>query len=155
VLELWNKLERWPAGKWFFSRFVGRFAPYSGSIGANVRSLEPGRAVLSVKDRRPIRNHLHSVHAIALANLGELTSGLAVLSALPRAIRGIITALSMEYMKKARGLLIAECKCVVPSANTITEDIAFEVTTEIRDSQNDLVARATVTWRLGPIPERQ
>jgi acyl-coenzyme A thioesterase PaaI-like protein len=152
MMGAWRILQNLPAGKWLFSRLLGRFAPYSGSIGANIIKLEPGYAVLALRDRRRVRNHLRSVHAIALANLGELTSGLAVMSALPSGIRGIITGLSMEYLKKARGRLVAESRCNPPSIPRSADDITFEVITEIRDYQEEIVARARVTWRLGIDP---
>jgi len=152
LMGTWRKLESLPGGKWLFSHMVGRFAPYSGSIGATIEELNPGHAVLILHDRRRVRNHLRSVHAIALANLGELTSGLAVMSALPSDVRGIITGLSMEYLKKARGRLLAESHCKPPAIEDSSEDIAFEVITEIRDTNEDIVARAKVTWRLGIDP---
>jgi acyl-coenzyme A thioesterase PaaI-like protein len=155
MMRAWRKLEPLPAGKWLFSRLLGLFAPYSGSIGANIVELIPGHALLALRERRRVRNHLHSVHAIALANLGELTSGLAVMSALPQGMRGIITGLSMEYFKKARGRLLAESRCSPPSITDTAEDITFEVITEIRDTEDDMVARATVTWRLGIDPKNK
>lgn len=152
IMRIWRKMESLPAGKWLFSRLLGFFAPYSGSIGANIVELNPGHAVFALRDRRKVRNHLRSVHAIALANLGEVTSGLALMSALPKGTRGIVTGLSMEYLKKARGRLLAECSCSPPAIVAASEDVAFNVIAEIRDADKDIVARATVTWRLGIDP---
>ena len=114
-----------------------------------VRVLEPGHVQVAVRDRRGIRNHLDSVHAIALANVAELASGLAMLTALPAGIRGIVVRLGMEYFHKARGTLVAESRCVVPR---MTVDEEHDFVAEVHDAAGELVARATVTWRLGPVP---
>jgi acyl-coenzyme A thioesterase PaaI-like protein len=89
------------------------------------------------------------VHAIALMNVAEMASGLAMLGALPAGMRGIVTRISITYSKKARGVLVAESRCVVPP------DIApgeHDFVSEVRDAEGDVVATATVTWILGPVP---
>jgi len=150
--HLWQRLQPLPGGAWLFSRILGRVIPYTGTIGADVKKLKPGYANIHMRDRRRVRNHLHSVHALALANLGEFASGLAMLGALPADTRGIPTRLTIDFYKKARGRLIAESHCSPPA---ITQDTDFEVHADIRDTNGDVVARTTVNWRLGPVPPEQ
>jgi acyl-coenzyme A thioesterase PaaI-like protein len=145
----WRRLAPLPGGKWLFSRFLGWQVPYTASIGATVTALEPGYARVELPDRRRVRNHLDSIHAVALMNLGEVATGLAMLVGLPPTVRGIVTGLSITFLKKARGRLTAECRCAIPA---VTADQQYDATATITNAAGDVVARAAAHWRLGPNP---
>ena len=146
---MWHRLSPLPGGKTLFSLLVGRMTPYSGSIGARVEDLSPGWCRVSLRDRRRVRNHLGSIHAIALANLAELASGLAVLAGLPPTVQGIVTGFSISYSRKARGRLVAECRA--PNLD-VTSEQECEASLAITDAGGNVVAQATARWRLRPIP---
>lgn len=150
LLQMWRRFASFPGGGWLFSRLLGLWVPYTSTIGAQVELVRPGQARVALRDRRRVRNHLNSIHAVALVNLGEVVSGLALLTGLSPDVRGIITGLSAQYFKKARGRVVAECVCAQPE---ITEDFDYTVTTDIRDGENEVVARIDVYWRLGKIKQ--
>ncbi len=145
---LWHRLAPLPAGRWLFSRVFGWFVPYSNSIGATVRELEPGLCRTTMPDRRAVRNHLDSVHAVALVNLGELTSGLAMTMALPAEVRGIVTSISAEYYRKARGPLAGEARVTVSPVGA--DPVDAQVETVITDRAGETVCRVRTVWRLAP-----
>jgi acyl-coenzyme A thioesterase PaaI-like protein len=115
-------------------------------VRPHIRVLAPGHAEVEIPDRRANRQHLGSIHAIALLNVAEQASGLALLTGLPDGIRGIVTQISMQYLKKARGTIRAVCRVAAP---TVTGDMEFDVTADCLDRSGEVVARATVRWRLG------
>ncbi|HEY9857026.1 MAG TPA: hotdog fold domain-containing protein [Stenomitos sp.] len=141
--KAWNETRSKPDGNLRFSALFGKLVPYSSTIEPLVVHLEPGHARIQMQDRELVRNHLNSVHAVALMNLGEMTSGLALAYSLPDDGRSILTNLSMEYLKKARGTLTAECRFAVPE---FAEPSTHVLEVPIRDEAGEVVAKATATW---------
>lgn len=148
LLANWARVHRWPLGKQLFSWAVGRMAPYTGTVGGVYTEVRPGFAQVELRDRQRVRNHLRSVHAVALVNLAEMTSGVALLTALPREVRGIVSSLDIRYLKKARGTLT--CSCTASAPDVIDTPRDHPVTAVIRDGAGDVVAECTVHWRLSP-----
>jgi acyl-coenzyme A thioesterase PaaI-like protein len=148
LLRLWRRLSPWPGGQWLFARIFSLMVPYSGSVSPRIRVLAPGHAEVEIPDRRANRQHLGSVHAIALMNVAEQASGLAMLVGLPEGFRGIVTQISMQYFRKARGRIRAVSTVAVPA---VTTDTDIDVTADCMDREGTVVARATVRWRVGPV----
>lgn len=152
LLNAWRRLSPLPGGRWMFTQLVKWLVPYTGSVSPRVEILEPGYAKISITQRRRLEQHLGSIHAIALMNLAEFASGAAMTTALPAGYRGIVTKMSIEYFKKARGTVTAESRPTLPDLTVEGEHDFFS---EITDQKGDLIARATVRWKLGPVPEKK
>lgn len=147
VLKWWRRLTAWPAGARLFSLALGWIAPYSGTIGARVEEIRPGYARVTLRDRRRVRNHLHSIHAIALVNLGEIATGLAVLSSVTNNMRAILLGIQAEYVKKARGELTAVAKFQLP--HPLEDNTSCEVKAELQDESGTTVTLVKATWLIG------
>ncbi|MCG6970920.1 MAG: DUF4442 domain-containing protein, partial [Gammaproteobacteria bacterium] len=58
----------------------------------------------------------------------------------------IVIQISTDYVKKARGALVAECRCDPPA---VTGDMEYTVEAVIKDHEQEVVAKVRVVWRLG------
>lgn len=153
VVKQWRGFCRLPLGRLLFNLLIGVTVPYAGSIAPQVVDLTPGHARARMADRRRVRNHLRSLHAVALTNLAELTGNLALMSRQPaKGARWIVTGFQTEFVKKARGTITAECSLPELDWST-TQDLDARV--ELRDAAGDLVMIARPLWRIGPDQPRQ
>ena len=152
VRDLWDRLSRVPGGRTVFSVLVGRAAPYTGTIRAKVVKLERGRSEVLMKDRPGLRNHLRSVHAVALANLVELTGNVALAYAMPDDARFIVAGMTLDYVKKARGPITGRCECPVPET---AERVEYAVPVTLSDAGGDVVVRGTLRTLVGPKREKK
>ena len=90
---------------------------------------------------------MHTCIQIALANLGELTSGILMMCQLEnqKCLKGIPVRIAMEYYKKARGSLISKCSGNIKSIKSNCDN---DVITLIYNSKEEIVAKCTVTWSM-------
>lgn len=147
IRDVWNRLERVPGGKLMYSRLIGRLAPYTGTVGATVQELHEGYSRVTMADRRRVRNHLSCIHAVALANLVELTGNLALGYSLPDDARFIVSGMSLDYLKKARGSITGECRIPTIESSAKRE---YQVPVTLRDEHGDVVVQGTLRTLVGP-----
>jgi uncharacterized protein (TIGR00369 family) len=145
--QAWDRLSLLPGGKLAFSKLVGRMARYSGTIDPRVEVLRRGHCTVSMRDTAKVRNHLESVHAIALINLAEIAANVGLAYSMPEDARFIVSSIKIDYLKKARGTIRAVCDCPVPLTSARRE---FELLVSLRDESNKEVAQARVTSLVGP-----
>lgn len=148
LFSAWRALAPIPGGKTIFSLLLGLLVPYSGTLCARVTELTEGVSSVTVRQRWRILNHLGSIHAMALANVCELSSGLALLSRLGAHRRGILTGFKISYHKKARGTLRVQSDA---RSVMLPDDGEVEVSATGFDSSGEIVVRADATWRIGPV----
>ncbi len=149
VLAAYQRISRWPAGRWLFSRLVCWKAPYFASIAPRIESLEPGRGIATLAHRRRVTNHLGTVHAIALCNLAEFVGGLTCDVSIPPSMRWIPKGMTVAYLRKAVGRMRATATPAFPPHEAEAGyELPFEVVVE--DPAGDVVFRATIAMWVSP-----
>ncbi|MFC4822039.1 hotdog fold domain-containing protein [Dokdonella ginsengisoli] len=142
ALRLFRRLGGSPSGRWLFSKLICRRAPYFASIAPRIELLEPGRCIVQIRDRRAVRNHIGTVHAIALCNMAELAGGLATDATIPDAMRWIPKGMSVRYLAKARGTMTATATVASIADAAVAQELQAHV--EVRDLGNTVVFEADI-----------
>lgn len=148
ALAWWQRLGRWPGGRWLFSRLICLRAPYFASISPRFLALRPGHCEVTIRNRRAVRNHLGTVHAIAMCNMAELAAGLMTEVSVPASHRWIPKGMSVEYLKKAgSGLRATAAWEAMPEFGPAME---LPVPVSITDSHGTVVFRAVIRMWVTP-----
>jgi len=154
LLRLFRKFTALPLGHWLFSRAVCWQAPYFASIGPRIEALEPGRCVVTIRDRRRVHNHIGTVHAIALCNMAELAGGLCTDVSIPASMRWIPKGMTVDYVAKAKGPMRAEA---IPRDTPRASESGYElpIDVEVKDSTGQAVFRAEIRMWVSPKPSKR
>jgi len=149
TLNMYQRLTRLPLGNILFSRGLALRAPYFASIRPLVVECRPGYCRVRMRDRRSVRNHIGSINAGAMCTLSELTGGLAVDVSIPTNLRWIPKAMSVEYLKKAKGTITGICEFDPDSL--VPGDVQLPL--ELQDEAGDTVLRARISFYISEKPK--
>jgi acyl-coenzyme A thioesterase PaaI-like protein len=99
---MWNRFSSIPVvGTRAFSLAFAQRAPYFGSIHPRFTEIAPNHAELVIPKRRGVKNHIGTVHAIALCNGLEAAMGVLAEASIPRDKRWIPKGMEVSYTAKA------------------------------------------------------
>jgi len=147
TLRILQKVQSLPAGLWIFSRLVAFRAPYFSSIHPVFLTLEPGYAKARISNRRSVRNHLGTVHAIAMANLCEFVGGTLMEISISPKMRWIPKGMTIRYLGLARSDLTAECR-IEDCDWSVAQDVLLQVS--VRDVSGAVVSEAEIPMYVSP-----
>lgn len=142
TFQIWNRLRRNAVGRWLFSRAICFKAPYFATIRPLVDQLEPGYCELHFIKRRPVTNHIGTIHAIAMCNAAELAAGLATEVTTPPNFRWIPKGMTVSYLKPARTNVTARARCAL--IGDLTDASTLQVSVDIYDLSDVPVFHAVI-----------
>jgi acyl-coenzyme A thioesterase PaaI-like protein len=85
------------------SFMLGNVVPMVGTASLRFEEVSSERVVVSIRNRRKVRNHIKGVHAAAMALLAETATGFCVGMNLPDDKLPLIKTLHVDYLKRAQG----------------------------------------------------
>lgn len=92
-----------PARVRALSMFFGRMVPFTGTAGIRIEELTGQRCVISLVNRRRVRNHIGGVHAVASLLIAESATGFMVGMNVPDDRVPVIKTVKAEFVKRASG----------------------------------------------------
>lgn len=119
----------------------GRNVPFMHTARLQFRELSEERAVLHLRNRRRVQNHIGSVHAAAVALLAETASGTLLAMNLADDRVPLLKSMQIDYVKRSQGDLLAEA--------TLDADARKRVRAE---GKGELVVPVSITDESGAQP---
>jgi acyl-coenzyme A thioesterase PaaI-like protein len=102
VVDLYEKAHAIPVvGDRIFSFAFSQVAPYFWTIRPRFTVIEPNHAEVVIPKRRGVKNHIGTVHAIALCNGLEAAMGVLAEASIPQDKRWIPKGMEVSYTAKA------------------------------------------------------
>ena len=102
VVDLYEKAHAIPiVGDRLFSFAFSQVAPYFWTIRPRFTVIEPNHAEVVIPKRRGVKNHIGTVHAIALCNGLEAAMGVLAEASIPKDKRWIPKGMEVNYTAKA------------------------------------------------------
>jgi len=145
LLNVYTQYRKMPFGNHIFSRLVCFKAPYFRTIRPLFKELRPGYCEITMKNKRAVQNHIHSVHAIAMCNISELAAGTMLEATLPRSMRWIPKGMQVQYLKIAKTDLKATCEISTDSLESVQE---LPMTVHVSDTKGTEVFTAVITMHI-------
>jgi len=123
------------------STFFGKFVKFTGTAGIKIEELTDKNAVITLKNKKSVQNHIGSVHAVASILIAESATGYLIGMNVPDTSVPVIKTIKADYVKRAKG----DMKAVASLTNKQIEQIRTQ-------EKGETVVKVTVTDADGKEP---
>lgn len=130
-----------PLRSFVLSRIFGRVVPFLATAGLRFDKADAQEMHVSLRNRRRVQNHIHGVHAAAMALLAETATGFVVGMNMPDDKLMLLKSMHVDYLKRAQGDM-----CAVATLSTEQID-RFH-----REDKGDIIVPVRVSDESGEAP---
>jgi len=134
------------------SLVMGQAVPFVGTAGLEIEELTSRRAVVRVRNRRRVQNHLRTVHAAAMALLAETASGFVIGMNIPDDRVPVIKSMHVDFLKRAQGAMCAVAELTDAQVAQIEQEEKGEVAVPVAvtDGDGKKPIECTLIWAWTP-----
>lgn len=134
------------------SLILGRIVKFVGTAGLSIEELTDSRAVVFVKNRPRVQNHIGGIHAAAMALIAETATGFVVGMNVPDAAVPVIKTMHIDFVRRAKGSLRAVAELDESQRQLILGTERGDVTPKITvtDEEGNEPMKCTMVWAWTP-----
>lgn len=125
---------------------------FAGTGGVQFEVLEEGRAVLVMRNRRKVQNHIRGIHAAAMSLLAETATGAVLGMTIPDSHIPLLKSMHVDYVRRAKGALRAEATLPPEMRERVLtqEKGDFAVPVRVTDEDGEEPIKAQMVWAWVP-----
>ncbi len=134
------------------SFLIGRTIPFVGTAGVRIERLDAEEVIVTIANRRHVRNHIGTLHAAAMALLAETASGLALGMHLRDDAVPVIQRMTVHFEKRALGALRAVSRIPAEEIARLHADSRGELAVPVivTDAEEKHPIRCEMLWAWRP-----
>ncbi len=134
-----RRLDKYP--RWVLSKAIGNTVKYTGTSGCYFEEMTRDKVVVSMKNRKKVRNHIGQIHAAAMVLLAETATGMVVGMNLPDDKLPLMKSMENKFVRRSQGAMRAEA--------WLTEEQKQQILSE---EKGDVIVNVKVTDESGEEP---
>ncbi|HZP13332.1 MAG TPA: DUF4442 domain-containing protein [Nevskiaceae bacterium] len=125
---------------------------FAGTGGVKIEEAGEGRAVLTMRNRRRVQNHIGGIHAAGMALLAESATGVAFGLSVRDSHLPLLKSMKIDYVRRAQGDLRAEATLSADQRETMqTQDKGDAVVAvKVTDAAGEEPIRCVFVWAWVP-----
>jgi len=146
-----NKLPDFVGSKALTTLFA-KTVKFTGTAGQKVEILTNDRAVVTLKNKKAVQNHIGSVHAVASILIAESATGYLIGMNISDECVPVIKTIKADFVKRAKGDMRAEATLTKAQIKEIQSTTKGEVVVPVKitDAENKEPILMEAVWAWTP-----
>jgi acyl-coenzyme A thioesterase PaaI-like protein len=153
-----RKLDRLPAvvRPWARNKLLRRAVPFTGTARLDFVLMTAEKVEISVENHRRVQNHIHGVHAAAMALLAETATGMVVGMNVRDDCLPLAKHMKVDFKKRSVGAMRAVAVLTVDQRNLMQQSDKGEVSVavQVSDESGALPIQCEFIWAWIPSTPR-